>query len=272
MTPEQKTLVAWSGGLAGVLLVGWLVLDMRGETFSATQKGAAGLIRRYDSSHPAKGKNSVEARKQIKQALAQQESALAEAESALVPPLPEQFTNPEISAAEGTIREAINQLEQKAQRQNVKLADLPFKNAGLDPKSDVRRMQLAQVYLYCGVLDTCIEAGVNAVSAVRLTSSGTADPSETYALLTCDVELEAKWKGGTNQLLADLLTRQNRKGYGVRNLEIAQNEDGTQRVRLTASLLTRYDPTWGLKNEAGARTGGAPPAPKKLRRSTDDNT
>lgn len=270
MTPEQKTMMVWSGGLAGTLLVGWLVLDMRGETFTTTQKSAAALISRYDRSHPPKGKSANEAKKQIKQVLAQQDSALTEAEAALVPPLDERFTNPEISAAEGTIREEINKIEQKAQRQTVKLPDLPFKTAGLDPKPDIRRMQLAQVYLYSGVLDACIEAGVTAVNSVRLGNGASGDPSESYAMLTCDVELEAKWKGGTNQLLADLLARQNRKGYGIRNLEITQNDDGTQRVRLTASLITRFDKDWGIKTEGGGTRPAAPAAPKHPRRPSDD--
>ncbi len=270
MTPEQKTMVAWSGGLAAALLVGWLVLDIRGEALASARKGAKDLIDRYDRSHPAKGKNANEAKKQIKQSLAQQESALAEAESALVPPLPDQFTNGEISAAEGAIREAINRLEQKAQSQNVKLADLPFKSVGLDPKSEIRRMQLAQVYLYSGVVDSCIESGVTAVNAVRLGAGGTADPSETYGLLTCDVDVEAKWKGGTNHLLADLLARQNRKGYGIRGIEIAQNDDGTQRIRLTASLITKFDKDWNLKAEGGGRPAAVAPAPAPKRRRTSD--
>lgn len=274
MTPEQKTLAMWCGVLVALLLIGWLVLDMRGEVFASTRQSASALIAKYDLSHPSNGKSAVEAKKQLRQSQAQQDAALVEAESALVPPLPDQFISAELSAAESAVRDAINQLEQKSTRQGVKLADLPFKTQGLDLKPELRRMQLAQVYLYSGVLDACIDAGVTAVNAVRLGNGGTADPSESYGLLTCDVELEAKWKGGTNQLMADLLARQNRKGYGLRQLEIIQNEDGTQRVRLTASLITKFDKDWGLKSEAGGVRPSAPPsAPsKRPRRAADDNT
>lgn len=271
MTPEQKNMMMWTGIIAGIILLGWIVLDVRKETWSSAHARALGLIAKYDASHPAHGASAETIKRDLDSIQAQQNEQLSQAESALISPLPEQFTNAEISAAEGTVREAINLLEQKAQRQNIPLVDLPYKKAGLDSSIDVRRMQLAHVYLYSGVVDVCIDAGVSSITAVQVMSGGVSDPSETYGLITCNVEVVAKWKGEVNTVLSELLRRQNHKGYGMRSLEIMQNEDGTQRVRLSVSLFTRNEKAWGLKSEGGGKPAVPSSAPvKRSRIITED--
>lgn len=276
MTPEQKTMAIWGSGLAAALLVGWLILDFRADFLSQVSVSATHDIKRYDESHPAQGKNAVDAKKAIKIIQGQQEAALTEAEAALVPALPEEFTTDDLNAAESTYKEVVASLTQKAERQGVKLAELPLKS--FDSNPTVRRMQLAHVYLFRGLLDACIEAGAGSIVSVKIGSLNVTDPGEHYALLTCDIELETKWdKGsGTAQLLSNLVQRQRRKGYGIRLLEIENHEDNTQRVRLIGSLITANQPEWGLKPEGVKMTGPLPaakPPPRRRPASTpsDEN-
>ena len=45
MTPEQKTLARWGGGLAAALLIGWIVLGMRGARLDELQVIAESLTK-----------------------------------------------------------------------------------------------------------------------------------------------------------------------------------------------------------------------------------
>jgi len=105
-------------------------------------------------------------------------------------------------------------------------------------------------------LDDCMDAGVTTVTTVH-TGKGGCDPYEKYAIFLCDIDIDATYELA-EQLMLDLVQKQNAKGYGIRAVAVDHTKSGVQRISLTFSLLTANDPTWGLKPEGG--TGGQVPA------------
>jgi hypothetical protein len=253
MTPEQKTLAIWGGGLAAALIAGWIALGMRGERLDELQGAAEGLTRKYAELYPKEGIPVVEATKKWKGLLEHQEAALKDAEAAMVPSLPRNYLDTDLSSAAGQVRTDLLYLKQKADRQKVKLpAALPFEE-GLDNDAKVRGTQLASLYLYRNALDACMDAGATRITGVHVGKAST-DPNEKYALFTCDIELSVTYEQA-QQLMLDLLQKQGRAGFGIRALSLEHDKTSNERMNITVSLLTANDPAWGLKGDQGARPG-----------------
>lgn len=264
MTPDQRTLALWGGGLAAGLIVGWIVLDVvRGETLRERADLAARLGREYAELYPEKGMAIEEATGKWKNAMDLQQAALNDTEKSMVPLLPREYLETDLNSGAARVHADLAYLKQKAQRQQVRLpSTLPFEE-GLSDNANQRLLQLAQLYLYRNLLDTCMEAGVTKVNSLK-TDSGPCDPQGKYALMLCTIDLDMPWDR-TSQLLADLNQTQNRKGYGVRSVSIEHDRSGSERVSLVVSLITANNPAWGLRPDSAPAQlptgqGGTQPA------------
>jgi hypothetical protein len=261
MTPEQRTLSIWGGGFAVALIAGWIVLGGRGQTLDQKQAQADDLEKKYQDLYPEQGLLAADARSKWKTSLDLQLAALHEAETALVPPLPRAYTDTELGRASAQVRDDVQDLKNKGQRQGAKMPTaLPFEE-GLDQNPVQIAMQLAQLHLYHEVVDACLDAGTSRIGSVHV-AKGPTDPQGQYALMLCDLELDLTFEQ-VDQLLLDLAQKQHRKGIGLRSLTLDQARDGSQHVGLTVSLVVANDPAWGLKPEvpkAGGKPGTAPPA------------
>jgi hypothetical protein len=264
MTPDQRTLAIWGGGLAAGLIVGWIILDVvRGEVLAERTAQAASLGKEYQELYPESGMAIEEATGKWKNAMDLQQAALVDTEKSMVPALPREYLESDLNGGAARVLADVSYLKQKAQRQQVRLpGTLPFEE-GLSDNANQRLLQLAQLYLYRNLLDTCMEAGVTRINSLK-TDTGPCDPQGKYALLLCTIELDMPWDR-TSQLLADLNQTQNRKGYGVRNLSIEHDRSGNEKVSLVVSLITANNPAWGLRPDSAATQlptgqGGTQPA------------
>lgn len=249
MTPDQRTLAIWGGGLAAGLIIGWIVLDVvRGETLRESAALAASLGQEYEKLYPETGMAIEEATGTWKRLMEHQQAALLDAEKSMVPELPREYLETDLNSGAARVHADLQYLKQKAQRQQVRLpGTLPFEE-GLNENANQRLLQLAQLYLYRNLLDTCMEAGVTRINTIK-TESGPTDPQGKYALLLCTLDLDMPWDR-TSQLLADLNQTQNRKGYGVRSVSIEHDRSGNEKVNLVVSLITANNPAWGLRPDS----------------------
>lgn len=249
MTPDQRTLAIWGGGLAAGMIIGWIVLDVvRGETLRESSTLAANLGKEYQELYPENGMAIEEATGKWKRVMEFQQAALIDAEKSMVPELPREYLETDLNSGAARVHADLQYLKQKAQRQQVKLpTTLPFEE-GLSDNANQRLLQLAQLYLYRNLLDTCMEAGVTKINTIK-TESGPSDPQGKYALMLCTVDLDMPWDR-TSQLLADLNQTQTRKGYGVRNVSIENDRSGNQKVSLVVSLMTANNPAWNLRADS----------------------
>lgn len=249
MTPDQRTLAIWGGGLAAGLIIGWIVLDVvRGETLRDSAALAANLGKEYEELYPETGMAIEEATGTWKRLMEHQQAALLDAEKSMVPELPREYLETDLNSGAARVHADLQYLKQKAQRQQVRLpGTLPFEE-GLSDNANQRLLQLAQLYLYRNLLDTCMEAGITKINTIK-TESGPTDPQGKYALLLCTVDLDMPWDR-TSQLLADLNQTQNRKGYGVRSVSIEHDRSGNEKVNLVVSLITANNPAWGLRPDS----------------------
>jgi hypothetical protein len=261
MTPDQLIIAKWGGGLLAGLIVGSIVLhSVRGATFEERDAHAKMLGEEYVKLYPAEGMAIEEATATWTRLKEHQQAALKDAEASMVPILPRGYMETDLSSGAAQVHADLQYLKQKAQRTQVKLpGTLPFEE-GLSPDANQRLLQLAQLYLYRNVLDTCMEAGIMKINSVKV-ETGPTDPQQKYALLLCAIDLDMPWDR-TSQLLADFNQTQNRKGYGVRSASIEHDRSGNQRVSLTISLMTANNPAWGLRPDSAATqlptTPGAP--------------
>jgi hypothetical protein len=258
MTPDQRTLATWGGGLALGVIIGWIVLDVvRGATLSERRDQAASLGREYEDLYPADGMAIEEATGTWKRLMEHQQANLTDVEASMVPPLPREYLETDLNSGAARVHADLQFLKQKAQRQQVRLpSTLPFEE-GLSDNANQRLLQLAQLYLYRNLIDTCMEAGVTRINTVK-TESGPTDPQGKYALMLCTIDVDMPWER-TSQLLADLLVTQTRKGYGVRNLTIDHDRSGNEKVTLVVSLITANNPAWNLRPDSAP--GQLPTAP-----------
>jgi hypothetical protein len=249
MTPDQRTLAIWGGGLAAGVLLGWIVLDLvRGEELVARTAKADSLGKEYQTLYPEQGMAIEEATGTWKRLMEHQQAALTEAEASMVPALPRDYLETDLSSGAARVHTDLQYLKQKAQRQQVRLpTTLPFEE-GLSDNANQRLLQLAQLYLYRNLLDTCMDAGVTKINTLK-TEVGPCDPQSKYALMLCNIDLDMPWDR-TSQLLADLNQTQNRKGYGVRNVSIDHTNTGSERVVLQISLITANNPAWNLRPDS----------------------
>jgi hypothetical protein len=249
MTPDQRTLAIWGGGLAAGLIIGWIVLDVvRGETLRESSALAASLGKEYEELYPEQGMAIEEATGTWKRLKEHQQAALLDAEKSMVPELPREYLETDLNSGAARVHADLQFLKQKAQRQQVRLpGTLPFEE-GLSDNANQRLLQLAQLYLYRNLLDTCMEAGVVKINTVK-TESGPTDPQGKYAVLLCTIDVDMPWDR-TSQLLADLNQTQNRKGYGVRSVSIEHDRSGNEKVNLVVSLITANNPAWNLRPDS----------------------
>jgi uncharacterized protein YqkB len=251
MTPDQTTLAIWGGGLLGGLIVGCTILfSVRGSVYEERQTLAHNLGQEYEKLYPSEGMAIEEAISTWKRLMEHQQAALKDAETSLVPALPRSYLETDLSSGSAQVHTDLQYLKQKAQRTQVRLpATLPFEE-GLSADANQRLLQLAQLFLYRNVIDTCIEAGITKINSVKV-ETGPCDPQGKYAVLQCLIDLDMNWDR-TSQLLADLNQTQNRKGYGVRNLSIEHDRSGNEKVSISVSLLTANNPAWGLRPDSAA--------------------
>jgi len=262
MTPDQRTLATWGGGLAAGVIFGWIALDLiRGEELIARSAKATSLGKEYASLYPADGMAIEEATGTWKRLMEHQQAALTEAEAAMVPALPREYLETDLSSGAARVHSDLQYLKQKAQRQQVHLpSTLPFEE-GLSDNANQRLLQLAQLYLYRNLLDTCMDAGVTKINTLKA-ESGPCDPQGKYALMLCSIDMDMPWDR-TSQLLADLNQTQNRKGYGVRSVNIDHTASGSEKVTLLISLITANNPAWNLRPDSAPTqlpTTGTTPA------------
>ncbi len=249
MTPDQRILAIWGGGLAAGLLIGWIALDVvRGATMEESATLAANLGKEYQELYPENGMAIEEATGTWKRLMEHQQASLQDAEKSMVPELPREYLETDLNSGAARVHADLQYLKQKAQRQQVRMpATLPFEE-GLSDNANQRLLQLAQLYLYRNLLDTCMEAGVTKINTIK-TESGPCDPQGKYALMLCTIDLDMPWDR-TSQLLADLNQTQNRKGYGVRNVSIEHDRSGNEKVSLVVSLMTANNPAWNLRPDS----------------------
>jgi hypothetical protein len=249
MTPDQRILAIWGGGLAAGLLIGWIALDVvRGATMTESAALAATLGKEYQELYPENGMAIEEATGTWKRLMEHQQASLLDAEKSMVPELPREYLETDLNSGAARVHADLQYLKQKAQRQQVRMpATLPFEE-GLSDNANQRLLQLAQLYLYRNLLDTCMEAGVTKINTLK-TESGPCDPQGKYALMLCTIDLDLPWDR-TSQLLADLNQTQNRKGYGVRNVSIEHDRSGNEKVSLVVSLMTANNPAWNLRPDS----------------------
>ena len=253
MTPDQRTLSIWGGGLAAGVIVGWIILGpVRGEELATRAAKAESLGKEYQNLYPATGMPIEEATGTWQRLMEHQKAALVDAEASMVPVLPREYQETDLNSGAARVHADLQFLKQKAQRTQVRLpSTLPFEE-GLSDNASQRLLQLAQLYLYRNLLDTCMEAGITKISTVK-TESGPCDPQGKYALMLCSIEIDMPWER-TSQLLVDLNQTQNRKGYGVRNVSINHEASGNQKVSLVVSLITANNPAWNLRPDSAPTT------------------
>jgi uncharacterized protein YqkB len=249
MTPDQRILASWGAGLAGAVIVGWILLDLiRGPVLTEQTTLAENLGKNYQELYPAEGMAIEEATATWKRLRDHQKAALENAETSMVPALPKDYQDEDLSSGGARVNTDLKYLKQKAQRQNVQLpATLPFEE-GLNENPKQRLMQLAQLYLYRHLIDTCMEAGVTKINSVKV-ASGPCDPQRKYALMLCTIELDVTWER-TSQLLADLNQAQTRNGFGLRGLTIEHLPSGGEKVNVVVSLITANNPAWNLNPDS----------------------
>jgi hypothetical protein len=265
MTPDQRTLAIWGGGLAAGVIIGWIILDVvRGEELATSSTRAANLGKEYVQLYPENGMAIEEATGTWKRLMEHQQAALTEAEASMVPPLPREYRETDLNSGAAQVHNDLQYLKQKAQRQQVTLpGTLPFEE-GLSDNANQRLLQLAQLYLYRNLLDTCMDAGVTRINSLKA-EVGPCDPQSKYALMLCTVDQDLPWDRAS-QLLADLNQTQNRKGYGVRGMSIEHTPSGNEKVTLQVSLMTANNPAWNLRPDSAptqlptGQGGGTQPA------------
>lgn len=263
MTPEQKTMAIWGGGTGAVIIAGWIVLGgWRGPMLEDARSKAATLGKQYGELYPDQGMHIDEATRQWKQLMEHQKAALNDAEASMVPALPRGYRETDLSSGGAQVHTDLQYLKQKASRTQVKIpSTLPLEE-GLDQSADIRLLQLAQLYLYRNALDTLMDAGITSIGNVRL-SKGPTDPQNKYALLFCELELDATWER-VSQVLIEFVQKQNTKGFGIRALELMHTPSGVEKLKLTVSLMTANNPAWGLRPDSAPTqlqpVNGKPPA------------
>lgn len=253
MTPDQRILSSWGAGLAGAVIIGWILLDfIRGPVLTEQTTLAENLGKNYHDLYPAEGMAIEEATSTWKRLRDHQKAALENAETSMVPALPRDYQDEDLSSGGARVNIDLKYLKQKAQRQQVRLpTTLPFEE-GLNESPKQRLMQLAQLYLYRSLIDTCMDAGVTKITSIKV-ASGPCDPQRKYALMLCTIELDVTWER-TSQVLADLNQTQTRNGFGLRGLTIEHLPSGSEKVNMVVSLITVNNPAWNLNPDSAPTT------------------
>jgi len=260
MTPEQRTLSIWGGASAAGLLVVWLFpgfgLGDRAAELAQLQTRHHELHGKYTDLYPAEGTAADEVILKLKKLKDHQQLAVTQVERQLVPGLPREFLLPDLTGAQDIVRTEHDRVRNRAQSRKIALpATLPFGLLEQDPEK--RTMQLAQLYLCRQVLYRCLAADFTRIASIS-PGSGWCDASGSYASLLVDFQMEGSPKAVSDLLLN--LVSDHDKGVGLRAAAITANPDGSQRLAMTASLLTVNRAGWNLKE---------PPAPGNVNRKPD---
>jgi len=266
MTRDQQQLAIWCGGAAALLIVAGVVFSMRATTLDESRAKADALYTDYRSLYPDQGTPADEAMKLVQLQKDHQAQARKDAESRLVATLPLEYQRSGVTDAAAKLSSDVTSLKQRAERQKIVLPSaLPYE-IGLDQEPGKSSQQLATLFLYKQVLDTCMDSGVTKVTSVK-EGKGYRDDSGLYAVLTCDIAVE-----GTYEALSTLLDNLRTKhdvGIGIRDLHFAQ---GTQQctIAMTTSLITVNNPAWQLAPQGGPPrrppTGTATPPAEPVKR------
>ncbi len=267
MTPDQRSLAVWGGSLAAVLVVGWGVLSWRGGALEDSASQAKSLHGRYTTLFrpgTTDGKPEAEALSDLERLARAQEESQRRIENVCVPDLPKHYRTTDLISGNAQVVADHDAIIKRGERQKVPLpSSLPL-DGGLDKDEAVRTRQLAMLYMYRAAIDRCLEANVTRITAVTLGTDPGTDATGTYAMLPCTLELECTYEA-SQRLAESFLEAHQGIGLGLRSIEAEQRKDGTQRLKLTVSLLTVNNPAWGLKPMAvpggGAVPGAAPTAP-----------
>ncbi|MEK7413015.1 MAG: hypothetical protein AAB263_06840 [Planctomycetota bacterium] len=257
VTADMRRFALWAGIGAGAVLLGFIILLVRGASESTTGMNASRLHAAYVKAyHPDKPNGlAVEAAQtELRTKVALQNEELTATVSALSPPLPEPYTKTDLADVGNQIRTDYAAIRQLASRIRIAIPlNLPFEK-DLDAAPKIRARQLVWLRLVCLSMETCLQAGVSKLNSVG-PGECFGSPSKNDAVFTCNLELEATWDVGI-RLLAGLATADGR-GLGLRHVEIAVNADKTQRIKLTTQLTTPNRDIWELIPAAESPTRDA---------------
>lgn len=248
MTRDQQQLAIWCGGGVALLIIAGLVFGMRAGTLGESRAKADGLYEDYRKLYPDQGTPADEALKAAQLLRDHQGQARKEAESRLVATLPADYQRSGVNDAAAKLGSDVTALKQRAERQKITLPTaLPYES-GLDQDPAKSSLQLANLYLYKQVLDTCMDAGVTKVVSVKDGKSHR-DASGLYAVVTCEIAVEGSYEALA--ALLDSLRAKHEAGIGVRELRLSQGQQACS-AAITTSLLTINNPAWQLAAEAGS--------------------
>ncbi len=269
MTGETKTLAIWGGGAAAVAVLGLAWVLVRGSALAEDRARLQQLTDEQARAQPP-GTRLDTLTSLVQAAAAEQAAALAEATKVLVPELKTQYRAADLVSAATQVAGDHKALRQRAERTAVQLPGTLPLDAGLDPNEAVRRVQLAQLFLYRTVLDELMDSGVAKVFTVALRQNWS-DPTGAYAILTADLDFECPFDRA--QTVLQRLLANHSQGIGIRGISLVPGTraDAPLRIKLTVSLLTANDPDWKLTPEKAATPlpaakptrSGAPPVPAK---------
>ena len=267
MTRDQQQLAIWCGAAAVLLIVAGVVFSTRGTGLEESRTKADALYGDYRKLYPDQGIPADEAMKLVQLQKDHQAQARKDAESRLVATLPIEYQRSGVNDAAAKLGSDITALKQRAERQKIVLPSaLPYES-GLDQEPAKSSQQLATLFLYKQVLDTCMDSGVTKVKSVKEGKSHR-DASGLYAVLTCDIAVEGTYEA-LSALLDNLRTKHD-AGIGIHDVHFTQ---GSQQctIDMTTSLIIVSNPAWQLAPEGGAprrpTTGAAAPAAEPVKRT-----
>lgn len=282
MMPEQKEIAIWAGGAAVLVIVGWIVLAMRGGAIEETGAAADAAHAKYEAAYldtAGERKPAAEAIAILTERRDVQADELAAVEEQLVWPGSGQGVPPEfagvlfgpvevgITTDYNTALDMISRVTTRLRRRGESLgiqvpAELPLEASGELSNDDdaLRNLQLAQACAYAALTDLAMDAVVTRVGPIEIGPAWT-DPTASYAFVTATTVLECSYES------ADAMLRQlgrNTWGLGVERAVLDFQDDGSFRLTLGVRLVVPNDSAWELKNEpqavgqaAGGVRGGA---------------
>jgi len=181
----------------------------------------------------------------------------ATAEAALAPALPAAYLVETLSEAAAQVTADHATLRQRSARTRIALpTTLPFES-GLDADPKARSRQLASLVLIRLSVQACMDAGVTRIVAIN-PGQASLSPGGEFAVFTCDLDIEAEW--GANARLLASLAQADGRGLGIRQLELVNQPDRTQRLRLSTTLTAPNREGWGILASGGGSTPASSPA------------
>jgi hypothetical protein len=255
MTPDQKRLAIWAGAGAAIIAAGWIALMVRdgANIGGEADKLHATYLKLYHPEKPG-GFAIGQAQDELRSISKGQAEETASAEAALAPALPAAYLVETLGEAAAQVTADHAALRQRSARTRIQLPSvLPFEG-GLDADQKGRSRQLASLALIRLSVQACMDAGVTRIASIT-PGQATLSPSGEFAVFSCDLDVEADW--GANARLIASLAQADGRGLGMRQLELVNQPDRTQRLRLSTTLTTLNREDWGI---ATGPAGTAPAA------------